>query len=535
MTPTPAGQTGWLGRRTLRFRVLAAALGLVVLACLTLGLVTAFALRSFLLGQLDRRLVAAGSRYSVSHDADRDVHPDGDKGFGDSRGQAPGTLGVRIAGGAVRQSGVVGQAAPALSEADLRLMEGIPLRTPTSLDLGPVGDYRVVAFRDTDGDLSVIGLPLRPVSDTLAELAVVEAIVFGVVLLATAGGGLALIRWSLRPLARVTATAQEVSGFPLAGDGELPHRVPAPVESTEVGQLGVAFNRMLDHVDESLAARRESEGRLRRFIADASHELRTPVASIRAHAESLRRGEEQPSAATAVALQRIEAEAVRMGTLVDELLLLARLDSGRPLARDPVDLSRLAIDAADDARAAFPHQRWQLRLPAAPVTVQGDGLRLHQALSNLLVNAGKYTPAGTAVRIDLIESAEAVEMTVTDNGPGIPPERQGRLFERFYRGGNSGSAPGSHGLGLAIVQAVVHAHGGSVTLSSRMGHTSFRIRLPKQGTTPGADTADGTTLTEAGAATPEHSSVGQRGVDRRPQVEDQVQARGAHRPQHRLG
>jgi two-component system OmpR family sensor kinase len=244
----------------------------------------------------------------------------------------------------------------------------------------------------------------------------------------------------------------------------------------------VAFNRMLGHVESALARRAASESRLRRFAADASHELRTPLAAIRGYAELARRKAGADPADIQHALQRVESESARMSVLVDELLLLARLDAGRPLAQEPVDLSRLAIDATSDARVAAPDHRWLLELPDEPVGVRGDEHRLHQVLANLISNAARHTPAGSTVTVTLTDGAEPgmIELSVTDNGPGIPPELQPKLFDRFVRGDSSRSREaGSTGLGLAIVEAVTAAHHGSVRLDSRPGHTRFTITLPR--------------------------------------------------------
>jgi two-component system OmpR family sensor kinase len=284
-------------------------------------------------------------------------------------------------------------------------------------------------------------------------------------------------------LRRVAATATQVAERPLAsGEVTLPERVPDADPRTEVGQVGSAFNRMLGHVEAALARRAASEARLRRFAADASHELRTPLAAIRGYAELARRHPGPVPNDIAHALARVESESARMSVLVDELLLLAQLDAGRPLAKEPVDLTRLAIDATSDARAASQDHRWVLELPDEPVLVEGDEHRLHQVLANLMSNAAKHTPEGTTVTVTLTTSEEppAVRVSVTDSGPGIPEELQPALFERFVRGDSARSNAGtSTGLGLAIVQAVTTAHGGSVSVTSRPGHTSFVIILPR--------------------------------------------------------
>ena len=316
--------------------------------------------------------------------------------------------------------------------------------------------------------------------------------------------GTALVRLSLRPLRRVAATASRVAELPLeTGEVSLPAGVPDSDPRTEVGQVGAAFNRMLGHVERALARRAASEARLRRFAADASHELRTPLSAIRGYAEFATRHRGPLPDDLTHALQRIQAESARMSILVDDLLLLARLDAGRPLEREPVDLSRLAIDATSDARFARGDHRWRLDLPDDPVLVSGDEHRLHQVMANLLSNAGTHTPPDTTVTVALavtrgrppdaadhtvvqrgpLTAGPRAELSITDDGPGIPPQLLPELFERFARADTSRARNGentgkSTGLGLAIVDAVVAAHAGSITVSSRPGMTRFAISLP---------------------------------------------------------
>jgi len=247
---------------------------------------------------------------------------------------------------------------------------------------------------------------------------------------------------------------------------------------TEVGQVGAALNQMLGHVSSALAARQESETRVRQFVADASHELRTPLAAIRGYAELARR-DPLDQQGVGHALHRVESESTRMTILVDDLLLLARLDSGRPLSSETVDVTRLAIDAVSDAQVAGPDHRWELDLPDDPVLTLGDEARLHQVLANLLANARTHTRPGTMVSCRLRATASTVVLTVTDNGAGIPDHLQLEIFHRFVRGDSSRSrAAGSTGLGLAIVAAVVAAHHGTVSVQSRPGLTSFTVELP---------------------------------------------------------
>jgi two-component system OmpR family sensor kinase len=293
---------------------------------------------------------------------------------------------------------------------------------------------------------------------------------------------------SLRPLNRVAATAQQVSQLPLdRGEVALAVRVPQSDAdpTSEVGRVGQALNHMLNNVEDALEARQASEMKVRQFVADASHELRNPLAAIRGYAELTRRSRSEMPADAAYAMSRVESEAERMSRLVEDLLLLARLDSGPDIDVQPADLTEIVINAVSDARAAGPDHSWQLSLPDEPVLALGDRHRLHQVVANLLANARTHTPAGTRVEtaIDL-QDGQAV-IRVTDDGPGIPAAIQNRVFERFTRADTSrvraeGATSGtSTGLGLAIVAAVVEAHQGRVTVSSVPGRTEFSVWLPR--------------------------------------------------------
>jgi two-component system OmpR family sensor kinase len=372
-------------------------------------------------------------------------------------------------------------------------------RTLASLD----GDYRLTKIQISSSEILVTGLPLATVQGTLNDVENTEHVVFAAVLLLVLVAGTTMVQLSLRPLRRVAATATQVTELPLdSGEVTLPAGVPDSDPRTEVGRVGAAFNRMLFHVERALGRRAASEARLRRFAADASHELRTPLSAIRGYAElALRHPGPVPQDVTH-ALQRVQSESDRMTVLVDDLLLLARLDAGRPLEREPVDLSRLAIETTSDARVARDDHRWRLELPDEPVLVEGDEHRLHQVLANLLSNAGKHTPPGstvsvalalgdaprsappdTAVQRGVVPVGPRVELSITDDGPGILPELLPELFERFTRGEvgrarDAGAAGKSTGLGLAIVDAVVAAHGGAIVVTSRPGMTRFAILLP---------------------------------------------------------
>ena len=263
--------------------------------------------------------------------------------------------------------------------------------------------------------------------------------------------------------------------------GDLTRRVEPADDRTEVGRLGIALNTMLARIEAAFEQRRGSEERLRRFVADASHELRTPLTSIRGYAELFRRGADTRPEDLAKSMSNIESEASRMGVLVDDLLLLARLDQGRPLEREPLDLAAVASDAVESARAIEPDRTIEL-VADDPVRIVGDASRLRQVIDNLLDNARVHAP-GSPVRVEVSLDDEEALLRIGDRGPGLDPEVEGRIFERFMRGDPSRSrGTGGVGLGLSIVQAIVAAHGGEVTASSHdEGGTVFEVRLPVSG------------------------------------------------------
>ncbi|MGT2526426.1 sensor histidine kinase [Streptomyces nojiriensis] len=467
--------------RTLRGQLTAGLVALLALACLAVGITTALALRGFLMDRLDEQLAASGGRFAAS--LEHEATPDADN-RPDTRGQAEATFGARLLNGTVTQAAVVDRAADRslrLTAGDRRTLAAVPADGHGhSVRLSALGRYRVTAVEGDDQDVLVTGLPLHPVEETLHRLEAVEAALFGAALVATGIAGALWVRISLRPLQQVTARAAEVARLPLAsGEVAMPGPLPDTDPRTEVGQVGTALNRMLGHVGDALTRRQASEERLRHFAADASHELRTPVANIRGHAELALRHQGPVPAEVRHALERIGGESRRMTRLVDDLLLLARLDAGRPLEHEPVDVTLLILNATDDARAAGPGHRWILDLPEEPVTVTGDAHRLQQAIGNLLANARTHTPPGSEVTITLTTDRTGVRIEVSDNGPGMPEGLQSEAFGRFVRGDHARSrSTGSTGLGLAIVHAVLTAHGGTATVTSRPGHTVFRLTLP---------------------------------------------------------
>jgi two-component system OmpR family sensor kinase len=317
----------------------------------------------------------------------------------------------------------------------------------------------------------VIAAPLTEVTDTLRRLLLVEILVTIGVLVVAGLLALWLVRLGLRPLETIGDTAGAIAA------GDLSRRVEPAEEGTEVGRLGLSLNAMLAQIEEAFDERRASEARLRRFVADASHELRTPLTSIRGYSELFRHGASEHPDDLAKAMDRIEAEAERMGVLIDDLLLLARMDQGLPLARDRVELTSLAARAIEDARAADPSRSVDLT-GEGPVFVTGDEVRLKQILDNLLANARRHTPAGTPAHVTVASNGQAT-VTVADEGPGIDPEVGSRVFERFYRVDSSRSREmGGVGLGLAIASEIAVAHGGRLDLVPSDRGAAFRLSLP---------------------------------------------------------
>jgi two-component system OmpR family sensor kinase len=323
--------------------------------------------------------------------------------------------------------------------------------------------------------MTVVAVPFTEIDATLNHLLVIEGIVISAVLAALAAAAWWLVRLGLRPLDRIAATAGAIAA------GDLSHRVERAEPRTEVGRLGLALNAMLARLEEAFAERRASEERLRQFLADASHELRTPLSSIRGYAELFRIGAARDAPDVEKAMSRIEDESARMGVLVEDLLALARLDEVRDAHREPVDLTALAGDAVNDARAVAPDREIELRgARNGDVVVDGDPDQLRQVLANLVRNALVHTPAGTPIEVALSAGRREATLEVRDHGPGLPTDDSDALFERFWRaaGGRERGRAGA-GLGLAIVAGIVHAHGGEVSAANAPGGgASFRVRLP---------------------------------------------------------
>jgi two-component system OmpR family sensor kinase len=329
-----------------------------------------------------------------------------------------------------------------------------------------------VAVTTASGDVLVLAIPLDDVDATLSWLLRLELVVSGAVTVIIVAATAYIVRRGLRPLERIGATARSIVVT------DLSQRVTPATERTEVGRLGLALNTMLGQLEVAFAEREANEQRLRHFLSDASHELRTPLTSMRGYAELLRRNPDMDPEDMTLAMRRIDDETQRMGMLVDDLLLLARLDQGRPLERRPVDLEALVRDARADAAAADPARPVTAQV-AAPLMVTGDEMRLRQVLGNLLRNALVHTPAGSPVEVALRPEGDRAVLEVIDHGNGIPAGQAERIFERFHRVAAGRSADqGGSGLGLSIVAAVVQAHGGRIrVLDTRGGGATFRIEL----------------------------------------------------------
>ncbi|MET1004530.1 MAG: HAMP domain-containing sensor histidine kinase [Propionibacteriaceae bacterium] len=480
-----------LGRGTLGRRLVLQVTALVAIAAILLSAATALTARTLLMNQVDRQLDNVTVRL-------RTGGPGPGPGLLQPYGQPIGTIFVATdTDKQALDSGILQDRGrrPNLSDAAIAQLAQVKVGSDAhSLTVAGLGHYRVVAYQATlvsettrQPGVVVIGVPLTEVDNTLAQLIGTAAILSLLAIGAAALGARSLIERGLRPLNRVAATAQQVSQLELdRGEVALAVRVP-PEDSdptSEVGRVGQAINHMLNNVAGALTARQASETKVRQFVADASHELRNPLAAIRGYAELTRRSRDQMPSDAAYAMSRVESEAERMSRLVEDLLLLARLDSGPALDIKPTDLTEIVINAVSDARAAGPDHAWSLNLPDVPITALGDAHRLHQVVANLLANARTHTPPGTRVETGLSVSGGTAVLTVTDNGPGVPTEIQQRVFERFTRADTSrvrsvGAESGaSTGLGLAIVAAVVEAHQGSVTVTSVPGRTEFSVWLP---------------------------------------------------------
>jgi two-component system OmpR family sensor kinase len=467
-------------------------LGVIVLAALGLAaadVATYTSLRSFLLHRTDSTLEASHPNVENAAFGPRVGEPD------EGRGRGPGPLGaggpgidyyqVRTLSGQVLESRVVPQLAQQETESPPKLPSNVklPSRPDTEGDrvsyftvpaTSGGGRFRVRAAieRRAPNRVLLIASSLGAVDGTLHRLVLIELLVTAAVLAAVAALGLWVVRLGLRPLRSIEATAASIAA------GDLTRRVEPAEERTEIGRLGLALNAMLAQIESAFKAREASEQKLRRFVADASHELRTPLAAVRAYAELFKRGANRRPQDLARSMAGISRESERMSTLVEDLLLLARLDEGRPLEHEPVRLDEVVTEAVETAHTVDPAR--PIALQAEPVVVVGDHDRLRQIVDNLLSNVRAHTPPNTPVQIAVSRANGSAVVEVADEGPGMTADVLDRVFERFYRPDASRSrASGGVGLGLSIVAAVAEAHGGRVEAESESGHgATFRIVLP---------------------------------------------------------
>jgi two-component system, OmpR family, sensor kinase len=490
LRPLAAGRR-LLARTPLQVKLIAAVLVLVTVALALIGLASVAALDGYLVGRLDDQLqlVARGSAGAGPPEFDG-------RGPGHRGPPSPYLVQYRLADGRLDEQDEnpleQGRPPPRVPD-DPAWFEANAGETTTVPAAGGGGRWRVAVAprRDGSGGSVVVAASLDGIDATIRQLRLIDLGVSLIVLAALAGVGAAIVRASLRPLVEIEQTARAIAA------GDLTRRVPERDPGTEVGRLGRALNTMLAQIESAFGARaaseasaRRSEDRMRRFVADASHELRTPLTTIRGFAELYRQGAARDPAELDRLMRRIEDQAARMGLLVEDLLLLARLDTERPLDRQPVDLLALAAEAVNDARAVAPDRRIEVVLGGddgdhdGVLVVLGDDRRLRQVLANLVNNALTHTPAGSPIEVRVgtstLDGRPGAAFEVVDHGPGLAPEQAERVFERFYRADPARSpADGGSGLGLSIVAALVAVHGGTVAVDSVPGRGArFRVVLP---------------------------------------------------------
>jgi two-component system, OmpR family, sensor kinase len=475
---------------TLRVRILLVTVALTVLGLIAANGATYYFLGSFLVARLDQQLMSAARPMAALLLTGADQQFVEQLPGGGRRSLLPtGTYAALLDGnGRVLDDITLNLGEEALPEPQLaaEVLRGGGAEPVTTDAVTGGTKFRMLALRLSESRTLVVAIPLTDVTATQHQLLLIEAAVSALIILSIAAAAFWLVRRELRPLERMGETAGAIAA------GELSRRVAPENARTEVGRLGAALNQMLARIEGAISERAASEERLRQFVADASHELRTPITSIRGYAELFRRGAAERPDDLAKAMQRIEDEGARMGELVDELLLLAQLDRGLPLHHDLVDLREVAVAAVDAARAAEPERPVDLDAPSS-VRVVGDEMRLRQIVDNLLANGRTHTPPLTPVHVRIAAADSEVLLEVADEGPGVPKEEAERIFERFYRTDRSRSrAQGGVGLGLAIAHSLVVAHGGRLEYRPRPGGGAvFRAALPSPASTHAAAVVDG--------------------------------------------
>jgi len=463
-----------LARLSLRARLVLGVIVLGAIGLLVANVATYASLREFLFDRTDRSLEDAEDPLARSFF--RGCPREGER---PPPGAEPGDfIQLRRLDGAVLCTLQIGRYdAPTPSPPQLPEKLTVPVQSDARLFTAQAeegGDrYRVRAsIEPRTGAVIVLATPLSDVDATLRRLLLIELLVTAAVLAALAALGLWVVRLGLRPLDAIGTTAAAIAA------GDLSRRVERAESHTEVGRLGLALNAMLGQIEAAFKARAASERKLRRFVADASHELRTPLAAVRAYAELFARGADRRPDDLARAMTGISRESERMSLLVDDLLLLARLDEGRPLDREPVELEQIVGEAVETALTLEPDRHVDFESEGA--LVLGDRDQLRQIVDNLLSNVRAHTPAGTPLRVRVGRTNGSATIEVVDSGPGLSGEEAERVFERFYRADESRArASGGVGLGLSIVAAVAEAHGGTVTARSQPGEgATFQITLP---------------------------------------------------------
>nr|WP_285725756.1 HAMP domain-containing sensor histidine kinase [Psychromicrobium sp. YIM S02556] len=469
-----------LSRWSLRSKMVVATVGLLTVICFVVGAVCYASMSISLYNQLDRSLIDASNRVTNTY---RSGPPfDGSQ----TLGLGVGTLSTLVQNGRVGIINVVSDSRSSTQATPKEDVDALASIRPSDRIVNRTlsfGEYRLIAAPQANGDFVITGVPTHDADEILTALLATIIFVSASGILTVGLLATVIIRRAMSPLNQLAAVAMRVSRLPLdEGEVKLAERAPdsATNPHTEVGTVGMALNKMLDNVASALQSRQRSETKVRQFVADASHELRTPLTAIRGYTEMIRMTE-QLSPTGEKSLSRVESQSKRMTSMVQDLLTLARLDEGRPLELKDTEMTQVVVETVNDMKVAVPDHHWQLDLPSDPFIIKADPGGVRQVLLNLLANAGKHTEPGTTVTTSLRATEEGMlQLSVADNGPGIPEKFRAQIFDRFARADAARSGhDGTTGLGLSIVQAIVQAHGGTVSVDSAPGRTVFRVDLPR--------------------------------------------------------